>query len=203
MTNQGLQEFDPHYDYFQDLPRFDSVDIEETDSADVKVEKTRRKAFKDDAAEFKDATFWKNFIDQKSQARKLQRDLAGRANLISEDSDLEIISVRRSKSSSGPPAKRRRIQDEERRNSDAWHPLTPGPTPIKSKINALAQSRRASEEIEEVEDSDDETVLVKQAIGQSDPFEEDGDDEGDIDPETAVSIERAKNMQHLRNNPPG
>lgn len=75
LSGDRLQEFDPNHDYLKDMAPFDQPDIVKEDDDPTRVEKQRRTAFRQDAMEFKDPDYWHNFIQKKSEARKLEAEM--------------------------------------------------------------------------------------------------------------------------------
>ena len=152
MADNRLKEWDPNQDCFEDSPPDGSNDILETDNNEEKLEKIRRKAFIEDATQFGDAAFWKNYIESKSKARKLQQKTAGkrkRSPLL--DSDDMIVREHGRASSFKSSGKRPRSGN----SAVHWrtsHLQTPGPTPTNSGqdlgTSSIRLTRMMSEEME-------------------------------------------------------
>ena len=129
-------EFDRRKDYLKDETRFESDEILETDSKEDKLEKTRRKAFVDDAVQFETPAFWKNYIEQRSQARKLHQKMSmgsWKRSPRDADDDIQIVAVRRRTSIASTPSRQSSVHSGSNRSKKKkqGHLPTPGPTPVK------------------------------------------------------------------------
>ncbi|KAK5128497.1 hypothetical protein LTR85_003165 [Meristemomyces frigidus] len=171
-----LKTCDPHRNYLEGLPRFDSNDILASDDPETKLEKYRRIAFERDAMEWQTPEWWKHIIEQQRQAREMERQIAAKSkrkrSRRDNDDDVEIISVRTSTSgsASSSPSKRRSDSGsgtgtDRSKGAKGSQLPTPGPTPVKQKHGA---SRIKGGGIED--EGYDDSLFVEEAPTQSDRY---------------------------------
>jgi hypothetical protein len=86
VTGNELREWNPNYDYLNGLAPFDEDDIQKNDNEEVKMEKQRRIAFRQDIHEMKDHVFWHNYIVNQSEARKVEFQRSNKGSFSSRSS---------------------------------------------------------------------------------------------------------------------
>lgn len=86
MTGNELREWNPNHDYLNGLAPFDEDDIQRNDNEEVKMEKQRRTAFRQDIHEMKDHVFWHNYIVNQSEARKVEFQRSNKGSFSSRSS---------------------------------------------------------------------------------------------------------------------
>lgn len=177
-----LQEWNADSDYI-DGKQFENNDIHASDSKQEKLDKQRRVAFtldvKDHESEPRSPAWWKNFIERRSESRRLQRELAkkerNRKRSREMDDDIEFPGVRKRSSSASTSSSKR----QHRPSGSNYLP-----TPVSS--NKRTTSTKSSEELE----VSDEDLFVRQSKSQSDPFELSQDEK------------REKNLSYVQEHPP-
>lgn len=159
--------------------------------------------------EFGDSAYWKNYIDSRSEARKLERQLASKRKRGSHSyhDDYDLGSVQGSTSSSGSPTKRWNRGDGRRSTS---HIPTPRPTPRKGWQDSMNIFRSIES------DEEDTSTDLRKSTGfpglprdLSDPFSNDqqeaidqDDDEDDEDDEQKLYRIHEERKRHVKNHPP-
>lgn len=125
MLDSTLQEFDPNHDYMLECEAEDSSEVRAYDNEGLLREEQRRTAFTQDAPLFQPHTFWKNYMDSKREARKLERSLSApvKRKWSEDNDDVEMVSVKYSSPSSG--------RAPEHGTKRKGYLPTPGPTPVK------------------------------------------------------------------------
>lgn len=192
VVDDQLMEFDPSKDYLQDSQPLDSDKSSEKDGEEVKLEKCRHDAFTKDALHFESADFWVNYIRSKSEARRLEREMAvkdkerarrqrekeslgkrqRRATVNGDDSDLEILGWTTNSSSR---RQTQRVSRKGRGSGRNGYLPTPGPTPTKPSLSNRGRSTSKAE-LDDFDDEDDDELLVQPKRSPSDPFvSENGD----------------------------
>lgn len=159
VTNETLQEYDPNYDYAAECEVFEQPDVQKHDSEEIRDEKLRRMAFKVEAPDLNDHSYWHNYILSESEVRRLQRK---RNRQYSEDSDdAEIASAkRRSQSSSTSPEYGGEWYGRTTRSSNARSTQLPTP---KTTPKTTPNGKQVSTEIIEIsdqEESDEEDSII-------------------------------------------
>ncbi|KAK4547744.1 hypothetical protein LTR36_000702 [Oleoguttula mirabilis] len=176
-----LQEYDPHKDYLEGLSHFESNDIEASDDPETRLEKYRRRAFKQDAAEWATPSYWKNVIESRRAGRELEREIAKKGKRKRRhrdgdgDDDVEIIAVRRSTNSSSASSRhKKRSSSGGSQSATSGQLPTPGPTPIKLKVGAHSglpiRIKESDDEDEDEQETEDDGQFVKKKPAQSDRF---------------------------------
>jgi hypothetical protein len=139
-----LQEADNRIDYLADIPSFNGEDIFDEDEEDTKLEKERRKAFEQDMmikTELPPHEYWKNFINQQSEERKMKREWESQST----SPGMGSTSSKKRKAKQGSQL------------------LTPGPTPSKNVVYSSKGSRHS-------DDSGDELFVHKARKMRGNPF---------------------------------
>ncbi|KAK0252794.1 hypothetical protein LTR01_000194 [Friedmanniomyces endolithicus] len=70
-------EYEPHRDYLVDIQRYDAVDADQfitNDASLAETEELRRVAFRLDALEHQSAEYWQNFISNREEIRRMERE---------------------------------------------------------------------------------------------------------------------------------
>ena len=196
MADRLLKEYEPSKDYLGDESKLESGHIFETGSEQERKEKERRNAFVQDATLFKGQEFWKNYIESKSQARKLEREMLKRKR-PRDDDDIELVGTGGRWLGSTTSSKKQPYRTRDRVRSS--QPVTPGPIPVKSSLRSANDSRKTTPALRGVDVSDDESVADPSNF-KSDLFV-DSDDEEEVD-ESKVEEIRERNRQRIRHDPP-
>lgn len=208
MTDHGLEEFDPHKDYFGGLTRFENEDPVKSDSKDDREAKIRRNAFRRDAVQFQRPEFWKNYIDSEAEVKRLEKGMRGnrkRKRPSNDDDEAEVLSIRSTPSKTNHSSQRRGSTNG-RHRLGSGPLLTPGPTPVKSIEKADSGVSVIDLDAQEINgDSDDDGLFVGPSKIKSDPFVSNSDDEDPVrqgDQQTELEKIRESNLLRIRNNPP-
>ncbi|KAF2487870.1 hypothetical protein BDY17DRAFT_320383 [Neohortaea acidophila] len=143
-----LRPFDFTADYLKDAePSQDAL------------EAARRKAFTADAGHRHSPAFWKNFIIQRSLARKVEREIDRKRAAPTSDDDEEITFVRTQKKGPHPSTpKKVKLYHSGKGRRDSHRP-TPDITSAKSALSA-----------ELVDSSDDDDLFVREAKPRADLY---------------------------------
>ncbi|KAK3703793.1 hypothetical protein LTR37_014239 [Vermiconidia calcicola] len=202
VTENSLQDFDPSKDYLQYSSFPGST--QQMNGWNSKSERLRYNAFIQDALQYKDDAFWKNYIESNRAACRLDRKLSGKRrpeNAWSDD-DTEIVSFTDSRTPSTGPYKRRRLSNGRAGVRSAQLP-TPGPTPIKTRNN---QNIAIDSDAEQVDDdlSENEDSFVRQSKIKSDLFVQDSSESEDDEDskEQQLLATREKNKKTIKDKAP-
>ena len=196
MADRLLKEYEPSKDYLGDESKLESDHISETGSEQERKEKERRNAFAQDATLFKGQEFWKNYIESKSQARKLEREMSKRKR-PRDDDDIELVGTGGRWLGTTTSSKKQPYRTRDRMRGSQL--VAPGPTPVKSSLSSANDSRKTTPALRGVDVSDDESVADPSNF-KSDLFV-DNDDEEEID-ESKLEEIRERNRQRIRHDPP-
>lgn len=143
--------------------------------------------------QYEDPAFWKNYIESKSAARKIENE--ERRKRKQEEDEAKAISKKRRLD------ERSRRADRRERYLCMGSLLTPEATPRKSGLGSSVVKSMGIQEI-----SDDDSGFTRTSRRNSDPFQSfDHEQSGDEDEEAEIArLEqiRQKNLQHVRNNLP-
>lgn len=156
----------------------------ESDTEEVRAEKARRRGLILDAPLFETPEYWKNYIEQKSQARKLEREMNRRHETKKK--------------------RKRATNDDEDDIFNDKHTSRRAhlPTP-----NSASQISHSDSDDLDTHGESDEQVTTRPKI-KSEPFVEDSDDsDEEVEIETISKDKsekrRAMNLQRVRDDPPG
>ena len=153
------------------------------DDSRVYEEKLRRHALKVDALQYQTPQFWKNYIESKSAARKVENE--ERAKRKRKDDDIRAM------------AKKRRPNGEPRRADHRGSRLGTG-----SLLTPESTPRKAMQDISD----DDDSGFVRNSRRYSDPFQFSDNRQSDAEDEEAENARlekvRQKNLQQVRDNLP-
>ena len=140
---------DANKEYVKKQSPFGTDDIQDGDNDEIRKEKQRRTAFKQDALGWYSPAFWSNFIQQASDERKLKREMVARhgtkrkGSTNSED-DVEIVAVARSSTERTACHSQKRIDDDTpvKRSKHSQLP-TPKATPSRRRRHAEKPATRS------------------------------------------------------------
>ena len=197
----GLQAYDPFHDYLEGESPFQNIHILNNDSEEVRMEKARRQAFRNDANQFEDDAFWSSYIISEREAQKLERKTPSKRKRKADASDFEILEVPNSQSS--PANLKRRPQSESVRGNNSSQLPTPGPSPEKR----LSQDTSGGVIGAQTLWSNEDDLFVRDATERRatsyDPWLDGGDnDQESQDEDSELQKARERNRQHVVNNPP-
>jgi hypothetical protein len=187
-----LKDFDPAHDYAAGLPKFDTDGLFPVDEEHVVQEKLRRKALKVDALMYKDDAYWANFINSRSEERRLHNEFrAKRPPCIFEDAKQDMI------------ARRKKLKDRSTSRASAGPLMTPESMP---RQNANVSSAKVMKSVETIADTDDESVFIRDSRQLSDPSGSNPHDEDEDGEEAEYDARleriRRKNVQRIKDNVP-
>lgn len=190
MNPDDLKDLELGRNYAEGLPTFEGDEPSKSDPEQVVQEKLRRRAFSLDAVQLKDHHYWDNYIQSKSEARKLENQMRQAQPKDLYDDAAKNVEAR--------------VESKRKRKSKNLNSTSRLPTPdsMPRKKNKGTNVRPSIEISDNAEDS---SRFVRQSRSLSDPFRSssnDENDDGEDDEDAKLEKIRQKNLQQVKDNLP-
>ena len=106
MADRRLKDFDPATDYLKTASPSEISATSKTLSNEDGDESFRRSAFQDHALNYETPEFWKNFIENRSKVRRLERDMLQKRKQSFDDEAMDTFGVKRTTPRNAPNKRR-------------------------------------------------------------------------------------------------